>query len=288
MIESTFILLNGVGEHSERKLWMHGVANWQNFLDLSSVPGISSGRKCLHDETLRAASQSLSAGDARYFARRLKCRDHWRLFQAFRTRAVYLDIETTGGSAIYGDVTVVGLYANGRMTSLVRHDSLTAHRLQDELRQYDLIVTFFGSVFDLPYLRARFPSLVLDQPHIDLCFAARRLGLGGGLKRIEMEVGIERAGELQGLTGWDAVRLWEASRRGHEPSLDLLLQYNEADSKNLERLAEMLCMQLAAKCQSAAFLPAGPAPEGPPDSRSRQPWSEGCPQPGISAEAPDS
>jgi uncharacterized protein len=240
MIESTFILLNGIGEYTERRLWSHGVRRWQNFLDLATVPGISAGRKRLHDDTLCEASRFLSDGNARYFARHLKGRDHWRLFEAFRSRAVYLDIETSGGSALYGEVTVVGLYANGRMTSLVKHDSLTPQRLQEELRQHDLIVTFFGSTFDLPYLKAQFPSLVVDQPHIDLCFAARRLGLRGGLKRIELEVGIESPPDLQGLTGWDAVRLWEASRRGHDPSLELLLRYNQADSRNLERLAERL------------------------------------------------
>jgi uncharacterized protein YprB with RNaseH-like and TPR domain len=253
MIESTFILLNGIGECTERNLWGHGLRNWRSFLEAPKAPGIGMDRKRLYDDSLRAASHALHAQNARYFARQLKSRDHWRLFQAFRHRAVYLDIETTGGSAIYGDVTVVGLYADGRMTSLVKDESLTARRLQEELRQYDLIVTFYGSAFDLPYLKARFPGLVLDQPHVDLCFAARRLGLRGGLKHIEMDLGIERASDLHGLTGWDAVRLWEVARRGHEPSRDLLLRYNEADARNLERLAEMLCEQLRQRYRTAGL-----------------------------------
>ena len=39
---------------------------------------------------------------------------------------------------------------------------------------------FLDLGFDLPYIRAKFPSVVLDHPHFDLCFAARRLGYKGG------------------------------------------------------------------------------------------------------------
>jgi uncharacterized protein YprB with RNaseH-like and TPR domain len=251
MIQSTFILLQGVGDYTERKLWAGGVADWQSFLEFPSVPGIGRERKLLHDEELRLANCHLAADDARYFSGRLKRRDHWRLFETFRRRAVYLDIETTGGPAAYADVTVVGLYGNGRMTSLVKNDTLTETRLGDELAQYDIVVTFFGSVFDLPYLRAKFPRLPLNHAHIDLCFAARRLGYRGGLKHLEVKFDIPRDSDLQGLTGWDAVRLWQAARH-HEPALDLLLRYNEADCRNLERLADTLCTRLTMACRTHA------------------------------------
>lgn len=70
------------------------------------------------------------------------------------------------------------------------------------------LVTFFGSVFDIPYLCAKFPGLRLPPWHFDLCFAARRLALQGGLKHIEQTLGIERSESIRGLDGWDAVRLW--------------------------------------------------------------------------------
>ena len=247
MIESTFILLNGIGEATERKLWEHGVASWQAFLEELSLPGIGRSRKSLYDLDVSRALHHHGHDDARYFAECLKPRDQWRLYHWLRSRAVYLDIETAGGS--FGDVTVVGLYGEGRMTSLVRGDSLTQDRLRDELSRYDLLITFFGSAFDLPYLKACYPRLVLDQPHIDLCFLARRLGLRGGLKRIEPIAGIERSGPLQGLDGWDAVRLWNRWRHGHDAAaLELLLAYlayNEADAMNLQPLADFLYDQLA-------------------------------------------
>src|SRR5438094_768516 len=107
--------------------------------------------------------------------------------------------------------------------------------------------TFFGSRFDLPYLRATFPGVVLDHPHLDLCFAARRLGLDGGLKHIEGRMGIRRPPDLQGLDGWDAVRLWHAWSNGETAARDRWLRYNEADTRNLEPLAELLYSRLAAR-----------------------------------------
>jgi len=260
MIESTFVLLRGIGEYTERRLWDSGVVHWEDFLGRTSVPGISSDRKRLYDGDLEAAQRHLQVGHARYFTTCLKPRDHWRLFAAFRSRAVYLDIETTGTSPDVGEVTVVGLYAGGRMTSLVRGESLTEERLRAELSRYDLIVTFFGSMFDLPYLRAKFPGLILDQPHLDLCFAARRLGLRGGLKQIESAVGIQRPPDLHGLDGWDAVRLWRTWRRGHAAALEMLLRYNAADARNLEPLAEEIYAGLCARhCPAGRAAGTGPA-----------------------------
>ena len=244
MIESTFVLLKGIGDVTERRLWNEGTRSWRDFIGRRTLSGISSARKSLYDAELAEASRRLDARDARFFRHRLKSRDHWRLYETFKARAVYLDIETTGTSPAFSDVTVVGLYAAGRTTSLVSGDSLTESRLRDELARYDLLVTFFGSVFDLPFLAAKFPSLTFDQPHVDLCFAARRLGLRGGLKAIESQVGISRTDDLKGLDGWDAVRLWQQWRRGDTGALDLLLRYNAADVCNLEPLAELLVDRL--------------------------------------------
>jgi uncharacterized protein YprB with RNaseH-like and TPR domain len=247
VIQSTFILLKGIGEFTERRLWDLGVEDWQAFRDADMLPGISPPRKALYDVELAAAQSHLLEGRSRYFARCLKQRDHWRLFEAFRPRTLFLDIETTGGSPDFGEVTLVGLYGGGKMTTLVRGESLTEHRLNEELARFDLLVTFFGSIFDIPYLRAKFPGLVVDQPHFDLCFAARRLGLSGGLKRIETRMDINRPPDLQGLDGWDAVRLWRAWQAGETDALARLLRYNEADTRTLEPLAELVFCQLAEK-----------------------------------------
>ncbi len=258
MLESTFVFLKGIGPYSERRLWEHGIETWRAFLREPSLPGISPQRKPLYDLEVSAAIDHLEAGNSRFFAACLKSRDHWRLFDTFRRRALFLDIETSGEPAGYGHATVIGLYANGRLTSLVYGDTLTEDRLHEAFEQADLLVTFFGSVFDVPFLRAAFPRLEIRLPHFDLCFAARRLGLHGGLKHIETAFSIPRDADLNGLDGWDAVRLWREWQCGRESSLDLLIRYNAADTCNLEPLAEQLYTRLverygppASACRSA-------------------------------------
>jgi uncharacterized protein YprB with RNaseH-like and TPR domain len=130
------------------------------------------------------------------------------------------------------------------MTTLIQGETLSERRLQEELDSYDLLVTFFGSGFDVPFLKAKYPQVMLDHPHLDLCFAARRLGFKGGLKAIEHELSCSRATSIDGLTGWDAVRLWEEWQSGNTASRDILIEYNEADCKNLEPLADLICDQM--------------------------------------------
>ena len=141
-------------------------------------------------------------------------------------------------------MTVVGLHRNGQTTTLVQGDTLTTNRLQAELDHCTLLVTFFGTVFDVPFLRTAFPQLRFDMPHFDVCLAARRLGLRGGLKHLERELGIERESALRGLDGMDAVRLWAQWRQGDRTALDHLLAYNAADTENLAPLASLIYKEM--------------------------------------------
>ncbi|MEW6214257.1 MAG: ribonuclease H-like domain-containing protein [Nitrospirota bacterium] len=64
-------------------------------------------------------------------------------------------------------------------------------------------------------------GLRFDILHFDLCFGARRIGLKGGLKRLELCFGIQRREEVRGMGGYDAVLLWEEAKRGNSRALDL-------------------------------------------------------------------
>ena len=244
MLTSTFVLLQGIGPVTERRFWDEGLLDWQRFLQQPHVTGVSAERKSWYNRELTLAQSQFDAGHLDFFASRLKSRDHWRFYETCRPKIIYLDIETTGASPQEGDVTIVGLRRNGQTTSLIRGENLTADRLQAEFDQGELLVTFFGTGFDVPYLRAKFPALQLNMPHFDVCFGARRLGLRGGLKQIEQAVGIERDPSLQGLDGWDAVRLWSQWCRGDRNALDLLLAYNAADTDNLVPLAELVYQEM--------------------------------------------
>lgn len=244
MLRSTFLFLRGIGESTERGLWAQGIRTWEDFLATPHIPGIPSARKSGYDQEVETAHRELLAGNARYFASLLKPREHWRLFESFRSKTAFLDIETTGGSVTEGAITLVGLYGSGGMKTFIHGESLSEEHLAAELASYDMLVTFYGSGFDLPFLKRQFPTLKLDHAHFDLCFASRRLGYRGGLKQLERDFGLIRPSAIRGLNGWDAVELWRAWQAGDAAARDRLIAYNAADTQNLKMLAEHLYDQL--------------------------------------------
>lgn len=258
MLKHTFLHIPGVGEATERALWEQGIVTWVDALDVGACPvGFSNarwGRSCrLIEESVR----SLERRDHRHFASALSSSEHWRAWPDFRRATAYVDIETTGCSHS-SRVTVVGLYDGVRTQTFVAGDNLD--ELPSVLEQYAMLVTFNGASFDLPFLRRRFPNLPTDHLHLDLMHALRRIGLTGGLKRIERTVGIERDHDLKGLDGWDAVRLWREYQAGKEESLDTLIRYNAADIENLEILAE----KAYAEIRASLGLPCDGDTEGAP------------------------
>ena len=258
MITSTFCLLPGIGVRTERRFWREGVSTWNTFLATRVVQGISAARKSLFDDRIAEAQEHFTRGESRYFAQALSPRHQWRLYEWLRERTLYLDIETDS----FGQITVVGLYGRDGYTALVQGESLGLIRLREALSHYDLLVTFCGATFDLPMLRAHFPDLLIDQPHIDLCGVGRQLGYRGGLKAIERTMGIERVEALQGFSGQDAVRQWNRWRHQRdEDARRLLIAYNEADCVNLQPLADAFYCRLvqASGIEDLPILPVSPS-----------------------------
>lgn len=249
MLTSTFVFLQGVGPATERRFWRQGLLDWQSFIRRPRIDGLSSDRKSLYDHELALAQSEFDSGNLTALASRLQRREHWRFYDSCQSDILYLDIETTGLPCHEptGIVTVVGLHRNRRTITLVQGENLTADRLQAELDQCRLLVTFFGAGFDVPYLRSKFPQLRFDMPHFDLCLAARRLGLHGGLKHLEQEFGIERGATIHGLNGMDAVRLWSQWQRGDRTALDTLLAYNAADTESLVPLSTFVYKEMMSR-----------------------------------------
>ncbi|MEK7269160.1 MAG: hypothetical protein AAB093_07140, partial [Nitrospirota bacterium] len=72
MLQSTFVLLKGIGEYTERRIWESGVTDWRAFLACGSLPGITLDRKRGYDVEISAGMRSLQEGQSRYFSRCLK------------------------------------------------------------------------------------------------------------------------------------------------------------------------------------------------------------------------
>jgi len=245
MIKNTFCILNGIGERLERRLWRQGILTWNDFIEKDEIDLISPERKALFDSALRDAARELEIGNSPYFAKTIKRREHWRLYDVFKGGALCLDIETNGFLPDRGGyVTLVGLYDGYDWRYLLAGRDLTAENLNKELSGYKYLITYYGSSFDIPFLQRIFPELRFDIPHFDLCFAARKLGFKGGLKRLESELGIIRDISVKGMDGYDAVRLWEYAIRGSKEALDLLITYNREDTVNLLEIAERLYLML--------------------------------------------
>ena len=156
----------------------------------------------------------------------------------------YLDIETTGFSPRTAELTVVGLYvvnAKNR-TSLFQPygDAISPRALRSALSEVDIVYTYNGRKFDLPFLEAKLGVSVEKKcRHQDLMYTCWKRGLYGGLKAVERLLKIPR--KTSDIDGWMAVELWHNfSRYGDESSLRRLLDYNREDVMNLRQLRSRL------------------------------------------------
>ncbi len=155
----------------------------------------------------------------------------------------YLDIETTGLSRFYDDITVIGIYRrNGKDSKLIQlvGEQATKSNLVKALEKVNTIYTYNGSRFDLPFIDACLEiDLEAGFHHHDLMYDCWQNNSYGGFKAVEQQLGIPR--QLQGIGGLGAVLLlWWYRNDGDQNALALLLQYNKEDVVNLKTLRERL------------------------------------------------
>jgi hypothetical protein len=232
VLTRSFVHVPGVGERRERGLWDRGYTDWDAFL--RGHPA--------------SAWRDLIASrlDRERAARDLPRREMWRLSTAFPGRTGFLDIETTGLTPGRDGVTCVGISDGETVTALVQGRDL--HRLGEELERFDLLVTYNGACFDLPFLASSFPGIDFSRfHHIDLRYPLHRLGLKGGLKGVERTLQLSRAEELEGADGYVAVLLWEQHVRGHPRALETLVRYCLEDVVHLKPLMAHAYDRLAAQ-----------------------------------------
>ncbi len=248
MLANTFIHLPGVGEITERRLWDEGVHTWDDFLAARDLPPRVRSRS-LQTAVKRCAAR-LRDGDSAYFARAIPPREAWRMYADFRGNAAFLDIETTGLAKEYHAITLVGILDRDGYQAFTRGDNLSD--LREAAERYDMIVTFNGTTFDLPFIKKQLGNMFAHTPHLDLRFALHRMGLSGGLKAIERRLNAARPSALSSLSGYDAVRMWRMWERGDKGALDTLIRYNAEDVFSLPKLAETAYNNLAAAISAPA------------------------------------
>jgi uncharacterized protein YprB with RNaseH-like and TPR domain len=91
-IENSFIPVRGVGEKTEQKLWQAGVTTWDEFD--GSVVGPTRADRI--EDFISTSRDHLDEENAHYFGEVFPEESHWRLYENFREKTCFLDIETTG------------------------------------------------------------------------------------------------------------------------------------------------------------------------------------------------
>jgi len=155
----------------------------------------------------------------------------------------YLDIETTGLSPSFDEITVAGIHrCNGADTQFIQlvGDEVTDVSLMEVLKGINILYTYNGKSFDLPFIHSRVKiNLAEFFTHHDLMYDCWKNNLYGGLKAVERQLGIER--RLKEVNGYEAVGLWwRYVNDSDEDALNLLLEYNKEDVVNLKALKDRL------------------------------------------------
>jgi len=241
MLKSTFVHLKGFGKKKERMLWSNGIRTWDDFSaqwrESYSLLGLIE-----HHPQLRDSISALNAGDTSYFAERLPRQEHYRIAIEYPRDTLFLDIETTGLSHFYDEITLIGWSIDGQYGVLINGQD-NKNDLFNAFARAKALVTFNGSLFDLRFLRKAFPHNLMPRVHVDLRFLAKRVGLSGGQKAIERMLGVLRPGiETKGET---APILWGEYRRGNLQALQELIRYNHADIEGMKVIFDECIKRLA-------------------------------------------
>ncbi len=231
MLNHTFRHIPGIGLKTERRWWQAGLSSWDDFHNPCPLP-LTPAKMAMIREHLEQSKSHL-ADNPLYFYELLNGNQHWRLFPHYRHTSLYLDIETTGLSEFQDHITTIATYDGAQVKYYVHGENLGD--FIHDLDRFDLLITYNGKTFDIPMIERAFGSRI-HKAHIDLRYLLRNLGLSGGLKSCERQLGLDR-GDLAGVDGFFAVLLWqEYVRSGNHKALETLLAYNIEDVVNLETL----------------------------------------------------
>ncbi len=241
MLKHTFIHAEGIGPATEKKLWSAGIHTWDHFLARHGENTLPSRKLQRLTPLVEESLSAIRRRDVGFFGTRLKSSDQWRMYREFSAQAAFVNIETTGLSPDFDQITVVGLLAGGRFNAFVQGKNLD--QFPAAIANYPLAITFNGAQFDLPFLRRKFPKFS-PPAHIDLRYPLSKLGHKGGLKQIERKLGIVRPTHLREIDGFEAVRLWSNYRRGKAGALDRLIEYCQHDVVNMKPLAERIAVEM--------------------------------------------
>ncbi len=234
MLKKTFCHVSGISENTEKVLWENGVSDWDYFLEnFENISCIGKSKLNKIKSELLFSKQNLDENNLSYFKDKIPNKEHYRMKNY--GKIAYVDIETTGLSKYTDIITMIGIYDGTTAKSYISGQDL--EEAYEKLKEFDIIVTFNGKSFDIPFIEHH-AKQKYNIIHFDLRFMLKEFGLAGGLKKIETQLGIVRPDEVDGVDGFEAVRLWRRYKKGDENALKKLLIYNKEDIVNLKDLLD--------------------------------------------------
>tara|TARA_R100000808_G_C2137903_1_gene145971 strand:+ start:371 stop:1099 length:729 start_codon:yes stop_codon:yes gene_type:complete len=164
----------------------------------------------------------------------------------------YLDIESTGFSANIdvmlswcikgrGEKKVAGACITREEIMSPEQDARIVELLVDEMNKYDVIFTYYGTRFDIPFIRTRalyhgtyFP-MYRQKSHKDLYYVVK--------SKLKLHrSSLMAATEFFGIAGKTRIKpeYWQKARWGDKQSLKYVYEHNVADVEILEDLHRKL------------------------------------------------
>lgn len=247
MLKSTFLCVPGIGQKIEEFLWSRGILNWDTFKKKAKVKGLSENKRKLIEEYLHKIEKEYYEHRTSFLANDLPSNEYWRVYKDFIDKTIFLDIETTGLSLYYDKITVIGTYDGKEVKVFIKDNNL--EEIIDYIKDFEIIVTFNGKIFDVPFIQKELPDIVIPPIHIDLRYLLRNLGYKGPLKKIEKKLNISRPDNLLDISGRDAISFWNKFLRGDSKSLEILVLYNIYDVLNLKSIMDLCYIKKLSKLQ---------------------------------------
>jgi uncharacterized protein len=238
MIETCFTIFEGISEKTEATIKIQGIKDWNAFLKKDTIKGISSKRKAFYNSRILSLKQALRKDDISLLATHIPLHKQWMLYKYYKEDALFIDIEVTG---VKKDdyVFLIAIYDGINTKLMIRDINLNLQELKKFLAKYPMLISFNGTVHDIPFLKKRYPDLFSDVLHMDLRFLTQKISFRGGLKKIEKLLGIKRTEIQEKYRSGDIKRLWRMWKgSGDKYYLNLLIEYAEDDVISLKKIAE--------------------------------------------------
>lgn len=219
--------------------------------------------RCIHRHTIQEHPNCFFSGKVKYNSSFESEKDFvkktglpWYAFPGYRIG--YIDIETSGFDADYGTMLCWAIL--DKYTGEVFYDKITkedidknpaspdnriVRALVDKMKEYKILVGYYSTRFDLPFIRTRaFANKIKNFPnfgdiyHFDLYYVVRN-------KFKLSRNSLERVCELLGISGKNHIKMdyWRKAIYGDEKAINYILDHCVRDVRILEQLHDKIIFQ---------------------------------------------